>query len=128
MGTVGLSMGPCSLPGQAPSFQLGAQEMELGLGIHGEAGVKRLKVAPASESVDLVLNHLTDPKSVTSLAIPAHTPVVILLNNLGGTSNLEIGVLIKELTEAAKQRKWKLNRFVVKQIDGMRMLLKLSFV
>ena len=43
-GTIGLSLSPCSVPGLGPSFQLGEDEMELGLGIHGEAGVRRMKV------------------------------------------------------------------------------------
>ena len=36
-----VSLSPCSVPGHKPSFQLGENEMELGLGIHGEAGVER---------------------------------------------------------------------------------------
>ena len=43
-GTIGLSLSPCSVPGSGPSFQLATDEMELGLGIHGEAGVRRMKV------------------------------------------------------------------------------------
>ena len=44
MGTIGLSLSPCVVPGAGPSFTLAADEMELGLGIHGEAGVRRMKV------------------------------------------------------------------------------------
>ena len=44
MGTIGLSLSPCVVPGVGPSFTLAADEMELGLGIHGEAGVRRTKV------------------------------------------------------------------------------------
>ena len=44
-GTMGVSLSPCSVPGSAgPSFTLPHDEMELGLGIHGEAGVRRTKV------------------------------------------------------------------------------------
>ena len=39
-----VSLSPCSVPGHKPSFQLGENEMELGLGIHGEAGVERTNV------------------------------------------------------------------------------------
>lgn len=39
-----VSLSPCSVPGQTPTFSLGEDEMELGLGIHGEAGAKRTKV------------------------------------------------------------------------------------
>ncbi len=39
-----VSLSPCSVPGQRPTFSLAEDEMELGLGIHGEAGAKRTKV------------------------------------------------------------------------------------
>lgn len=45
MGTIGLALGACSTPGSSgPLFTVGQDEMELGLGLHGEAGVKRIKV------------------------------------------------------------------------------------
>ena len=40
-----VSLSPCSVPGHKPSFHLAEDEMELGLGIHGEAGVQRTKVS-----------------------------------------------------------------------------------
>lgn len=48
MGTIGLCLSPCSVPGAGPTFMLTSDEMELGLGIHGEAGVVRTKVSVAS--------------------------------------------------------------------------------
>ena len=51
MGTMGLALGPCSLPGQGPLFSVDEDKLEIGLGVHGEAGVKRIKVASAKESV-----------------------------------------------------------------------------
>ena len=44
LGTIGLSLSPCVIPGSKASFSLASDEMELGLGIHGEAGVRRVKV------------------------------------------------------------------------------------
>ena len=44
LGTIGLSLSGCSVPGQPNTFTLQDTEMELGLGIHGEAGVRRIKV------------------------------------------------------------------------------------
>ena len=43
-----VSLSPCSLPGHKPSFQLGENEMELGLGIHEEAGVERTTVCSSN--------------------------------------------------------------------------------
>ena len=43
--TMSVSLSPCSIPGHKPAFQLAEDEMELGLGIHGEAGAQRTKVS-----------------------------------------------------------------------------------
>merc|ERR1712226_1842119 len=49
---IGLSLTPCTLPGRAqPSFTLDSDEMILGLGIHGEAGVKRMPLGSAAVAV-----------------------------------------------------------------------------
>ncbi|KAK7103123.1 triokinase/FMN cyclase-like [Littorina saxatilis] len=96
MGTVGLSLTPCSLPGAGPSFQLAADEMELGLGIHGEAGVKRMKLQSAKDAVKTVLDHMTNPKTSTHLTLPKGESVALMVNNLGGTSVLELNIVAHE--------------------------------
>ncbi|XP_022787345.1 dihydroxyacetone kinase 1-like isoform X2 [Stylophora pistillata] len=60
MGTIGVSLAPCSLPGSLPSFVLGIDEMELGLGIHGEPGVKRVKLDKVDQVVKTMIDHMTD--------------------------------------------------------------------
>ena len=98
LGTIGLSLGPCIVPGRTqPSFTLNDDEMELGLGIHGEAGVRRVKMASASESVKMMLNHMTSTKSATHLALKNGDYVAVLLNNLGAISHLEMGILVNEV-------------------------------
>ncbi|KAJ7369530.1 hypothetical protein OS493_038311 [Desmophyllum pertusum] len=63
MGTMGVSLAPCSLPGSLPSFVLGSDEMELGLGIHGEPGVKRVKIEKADQVVKTMIDHMSDVQS-----------------------------------------------------------------
>ena len=46
-----VSLSPCSVPGHKPSFQLGENEMELGLGIHEEAGVERITVCSSNSLI-----------------------------------------------------------------------------
>ncbi|KAK2162652.1 hypothetical protein LSH36_94g01041 [Paralvinella palmiformis] len=96
MGTIGLSLSPCSIPGVGPSFQLADDEMELGLGIHGEAGVKRIKVLPADKAVSTMLDHMTNEENNTHLKLKSEIPVVLIVNNLGGSSNLELNIMAKE--------------------------------
>ncbi|XP_053923488.1 triokinase/FMN cyclase [Cuculus canorus] len=93
MGTLGLSLSPCSVPGSKPTFQLADDEMELGLGIHGEAGVHRMKLLPADEAVETMLAHMTDPSNVSCLPVSSGASVVLVVNNLGGLSCLELGIV-----------------------------------
>ncbi|XP_057881409.1 triokinase/FMN cyclase [Melospiza melodia melodia] len=93
MGTLGLSLSPCSIPGSKPSFQLAEDEMELGLGIHGEAGVRRMKMLPADKAVETMLTHMTDPSSASHLSLKPGSSVVLIVNNLGGLSCLELGIV-----------------------------------
>lgn len=113
LGTIGLSLGPCIVPGRSqPSFELGQDEMELGLGVHGEAGVKRIKMATAKESVKSMLSHMTNSKSSTHLSLKNGDFVAVLLNNLGAISNLEMGVLAKEVvTQLETNHKVSVRRF-----------------
>ncbi|NWQ68511.1 TKFC cyclase, partial [Neopipo cinnamomea] len=93
MGTLGLSLSPCSIPGSKPSFRLAEDEMELGLGIHGEAGVRRMKVLPADEAVETMLKHMTDPSNASHISLTPGCSVVLMVNNLGGLSCLELGIV-----------------------------------
>ncbi|XP_064871162.1 triokinase/FMN cyclase isoform X2 [Oncorhynchus nerka] len=69
IGTLGVSLSPCSVPGCLPSFDLPAGEMELGLGIHGEPGIKRSKVTSADEVVKNMVDHMTNPASQSHLSL-----------------------------------------------------------
>ena len=100
LGTIGLSLGPCIVPGRTkPSFTLNNDEMELGLGVHGEAGVCRVKMASAHETIKMMLAHMTNPESLTHLELKKGDKVAILLNNLGAISHLEMGVLTNEVVK-----------------------------
>uniref|UniRef100_A0A8B9NGU9 Triokinase/FMN cyclase n=1 Tax=Accipiter nisus TaxID=211598 RepID=A0A8B9NGU9_9AVES len=92
-GTLGLSLSPCSVPGSKPTFRLADDEMELGLGIHGEAGVRRMKVLPADEAVETMLAHMTDPSNASHLPLSPGASVVLVVNNLGGLSCLELSIV-----------------------------------
>ncbi|KAG7233380.1 hypothetical protein INR49_007110 [Caranx melampygus] len=69
IGTLGVSLSPCSVPGCRPSFDLPPGDMELGLGIHGEPGIKRSKVASADEVVKTMIDHMTNPDSQSHLPL-----------------------------------------------------------
>ncbi|XP_076318345.1 triokinase/FMN cyclase-like isoform X2 [Tachypleus tridentatus] len=95
-GTIGISLTPCSIPGSDSSFSLGSDEMELGLGVHGEAGVMRLKVMPAQDIVKKMVDHMTNPESASRLNVKKGDSVAVVINNLGGTSQMEMNIVAKE--------------------------------
>jgi dihydroxyacetone kinase len=106
--TMGLALSPCTVPaaGQA-SFELGPDEIELGLGIHGEAGVRR----SALQSADVLVATLLDTL-VADQSLARGARVALLVNNLGGTPNLELSIVagsaLRQLAERGLQveRAW----------------------
>ncbi|XP_069118565.1 triokinase/FMN cyclase-like isoform X1 [Argopecten irradians] len=104
MGTIGLSLTPCSIPGSGSSFQIADDEMELGLGVHGEAGVKRTKLVSAKEAVTMMIDHMTNPTNSTHLPVKKGDRVACMINNLGGTSMLELNIIAKETIELLESR------------------------
>ncbi|XP_023931486.1 triokinase/FMN cyclase-like isoform X2 [Lingula anatina] len=104
MGTIGIALSPCSLPGQGPTFQLGEDEMELGLGVHGEAGVKRMKMLTAKETVEAMIALMTNKNSSTHLDINKGDKVAVLVNNLGGTSVLELTLMAGEVIRCLENK------------------------
>ena len=91
VGTMGVAMGACTVPGGKPGFILAADEMELGLGIHGEAGVRRARLASADAVVDELLSTI-----LTDLVPPQGARVALLVNGLGGTPSMELAIVARK--------------------------------
>src|SRR5439155_5285638 len=84
--TMGVALSPCTVPAAGrPGFVLGEGEIELGLGIHGEPGVRRGPLEPADALVDRLLTAI-----FADLGPAAGARVVLLVNNLGGTPTMEL--------------------------------------
>ncbi|XP_005809481.1 triokinase/FMN cyclase isoform X1 [Xiphophorus maculatus] len=104
IGTLGVSLSPCSVPGCRPSFDLPPGAMELGLGIHGEPGIKRSKVASADEVVKTMIDHMTNPDSQSHLPLKSGDSVVLCVNNLGALSCLEMAVVTRAAITCLESR------------------------
>ncbi|XP_075401759.1 triokinase/FMN cyclase isoform X2 [Tenrec ecaudatus] len=113
MGTLGVSLSSCSVPGSKPTFELSTDEVELGLGIHGEAGVRRIKMATADEIVKLMLDHMTNPSNASHVPVQSGSSVVLVVNNLGGLSFLELGIVADAAVRALEARGVKIARALV---------------
>ncbi len=91
VGSVGVALNGCTLPGAARGgFDLADDEIELGLGIHGEPGVKRTLMKPADELVAIMLKMILD-----DLPLAPQQPVALLVNGLGGTPAMELDIVLR---------------------------------
>jgi dihydroxyacetone kinase len=87
--SIGMSLDTCTVPGSPKEDRIPAGKAELGLGIHGEAGVEQVEFTGASEAVAAMVAKLDTAGE--------EGPHVALLNNLGGTSSLEMAVVLHEV-------------------------------
>ena len=91
--SIGMSLDTCTVPGSPKEDRISDGKAELGLGIHGEAGVQQVDFAGAKAAMAMVVEKLLPHVRGTS-----H---VALLNNLGGATPLEMSVLAAELAGSA---------------------------
>lgn len=98
--TMGVALEPCSLPqSRRPSFELGAEEMEVGIGIHGEPGVARAPVAPADAIVDQIMD------AIFAEMNPAPGDrVAVLVNSFGATPMMELYILYRRVAQRLAAR------------------------
>ncbi|XP_030521761.2 putative 3,4-dihydroxy-2-butanone kinase [Rhodamnia argentea] len=89
IGTMGVALSVCTLPGQATSNRLGPGKMELGLGIHGEPGVAVVDIQPVDMVISHVLTKILSPES-NYVPISRGNRVVIIINGLGATPIMEL--------------------------------------
>ena len=96
VGTAGVAVSPCVPPGKAPSFTLPPSTMEFGIGIHGEPGTLRCGSISCKSTVDKLFAYLSDERG---LGLKSGDDVAVIVNNLGGTSELEMGVVCQEVVK-----------------------------
>jgi len=98
--SMGVALSPCTVPAAGvPTFTIGEDEMEIGMGIHGEAGVHRGKLEPA----DAIATRLTEAV-LQDLPFQRGDQVSVLVNGLGATPPEELYVLyrkVRQLLDAA---------------------------
>ncbi|RWS01096.1 bifunctional ATP-dependent dihydroxyacetone kinase/FAD-AMP lyase (cyclizing)-like protein [Dinothrombium tinctorium] len=93
--TISVSLTACNIPGVGLSFILPNDELEVGLGIHGEAGIERIKMRSAMEAVELMLNFI-ERDAPWNRSEMNDVKIALLINNLGGLSTFEINIITKE--------------------------------
>ena len=100
VGTMGTALTSCVTPEKGePTFDLGEEEIELGIGIHGEPGTERVEHMPADEITD----HLTEAV-LEDLGTDAGTEVATIVNGMGGTPLSELYVVNRRLQELLDEK------------------------
>ena len=107
--TVGFAFSPCMVPGRnAPVFELADDEMELGMGIHGEPGISRTKLKTSAELSGEIVAMLAEDQELGE-----NDEAAILINSLGGTSTEELGVLCRDVKAQLDKRKINVFRIIL---------------
>jgi dihydroxyacetone kinase len=104
--TMGVGLAPCVLPTVGkPTFSLADDEMEIGIGIHGEPGIRRGKLLPADEIATDIVERL-----VADLGLQGGEEVSVLVNGLGATPLEELYVIYRKLHQILSSRQVKIHR------------------
>lgn len=89
VGTIGFAFTSCTVPAKGtPTFKLEEDEMEFGIGIHGEPGVKRMKTVCADELADMMLERI-----IADLSVEKGDNIALIVNGMGGTPLQELYLL-----------------------------------
>lgn len=94
VGTMGMAIKPCTVPAAGkPGFELSDDEMEVGIGIHGEPGTHREPLKSADEIVDMLLEKILADIDY------ADSEVAVLINGAGGTPLMELFIVNNHVSD-----------------------------
>ena len=97
--TMGVAMTPCILPAVGkPGFQIADDEIEIGMGIHGEQGVETTKIKSAKEIAEILVGRILDDYDYSG------SEVAVLVNGLGGTPLMELYILNMEVQKLLEEK------------------------
>ncbi|KAF9975794.1 Dihydroxyacetone kinase 2 [Actinomortierella ambigua] len=99
--SIGCALNAASIPGQGFPRTLQDDEIEVGMGIHNEPGFEKRKLDPANVLVKNLVDHIVASPRFTACK-EDKSRVVVFVNNLGATSNLEMGLVTKLAVESVK--------------------------
>jgi dihydroxyacetone kinase-like protein len=97
--SVGVALTPCTVPAVGrPTFEIGEEEMEIGMGIHGEPGVRREALKPADAIADQMFSLL-----VSDLPLRSRDRVSVLVNSLGATPLEELYIVYRYVARKLRE-------------------------
>ncbi len=107
--TMGVALTPCIVPRVGkPGFSIAEDEMEIGMGIHGETGIRRGKVEPADQVAEEMV-----AKIIGDIPFKANDEVAVMVNGLGATPLDEQYIIVRKIDEILKREQIKVHRYYV---------------
>ncbi len=107
--SMGMALTSCTVPAAGkPTFEIGDDEMEIGIGIHGEPGRERKKIATADEITEMLANPILD-----DLPFKSGDKVLAFVNGMGGTPLIELYVVYNKLAAMCRDRGLSIERNLV---------------
>jgi phosphoenolpyruvate---glycerone phosphotransferase subunit DhaK len=107
--SMGMALTSCTVPHVGkPTFDLPEDEMEIGIGIHGEPGRKRMKVKPANEIVEMLMEPV-----IKDLPFNQGDEVLLFVNGMGGTPLIELYLAYNHALEVAEKHGVKVVRNLI---------------
>ena len=98
--SMGMALTSCTVPAAGkPTFQIGEDEMEIGIGIHGEPGRQRMPVKTAREIVEMMAEEV-----VADLPFNSGDAVIALINGMGGTPLIELYLVYHEFAQLCQKK------------------------
>lgn len=98
--TMGVGLTPCSLPQTGkPSFELEENEMEIGLGHHGEPGIEKGELQPADQVADRLVNDI-----LADMPLEKGERVAVLVNGLGSTTRMELYIMFRRVEQILSEK------------------------
>jgi phosphoenolpyruvate---glycerone phosphotransferase subunit DhaK len=107
--SMGMALTPCITPASGePSFELAEDEVEIGIGIHGEPGRFREKIGPASQVAERLMTPI-----IEDLPFSSGDRVLAFVNGMGGTPLLELYVVYAEVAKIASEHGLQIERNLI---------------
>lgn len=107
--TMGMSLTPCTIPAAGkPGFELEENEMEIGLGIHGEPGIYKDEIKTADEITEILVD-----KILGDIDCDGDDEVAVLVNGLGGTPLMELYIVNNKVHKMLEEKGVKVYKTIV---------------
>jgi len=107
--TMGMALTSCTVPTAGkPTFDLPADEMEIGIGIHGEPGRTRMKVKPADEITEMLMMPV-----IEDIPFKSGDEMLLFVNGMGGTPLIELYIVYRKAVEIAEKKGLKVVRHLI---------------